>query len=182
MPSIIDNFASTAQTSGWSNVSNLIGDNTGIATSNTPGGSFKLQVSSLALGLIPSTATIVGLKLIIIAKEVGGDATISLQPFISAGSSDPTGTLTPQQLTTSFSGYIIGAVDDTLGLTDFTPLNFQNLEVVYSKDNGTNTIQIQKSSTGGAPTWQIFYTLPFSNKVYNTSGKFSITSGKVSIT
>ena len=177
MPSISSKFTNTLSVSNFTNLDNLLNDGTGDATfTNNADATLRAFPPSEGPNLIPSTATLVGIQFFVTLTPSAGSLNFVFTPKKGAGTDgDPeTGTYSGAQ-TKSFGG-----TSELFGLT-FSNVNDMTsfrLRLQFTSVSGTATLN--NSSNQLRPTFH--YTLPFSNKVYNTSGKFSITSGKVSIT
>jgi hypothetical protein len=181
MPSYVMGFTNTVSSANWDGVSNLLGEETGIATSDNLSAQFTIRVDTTNTGMIPSDATITGLEIRYDARRGGGSSVaLTVQARLGAA----VGNSEVNALTPNYTGFTIGDPNNLLGLS-VTPSNYHNLTArwtVSALNGGGASAQIQKFSATGVPNYTIHYTLPYSNKIYNTSGKLSITSGKVSLT
>ena len=181
MPSVSSRFTSFVGTpSNITNADALLVDGNSSNCNFTGGAEFQLNnfPSGVGPNAIPSTATLTGIEnRIIISSLSSATLTITVKPKFGATQ------FGDNQLYTFSSpgGVIKGGTNDDMGLpsANFTPSGIGTLrfEVTASSFSGTSTLQKLASFV---PI--VHYTLPHSNKVYNTSGKVSITSGKVSIT
>lgn len=180
MPNVSSRFTSFVGTpSNITNADALLVDGNSFNCNFTGGAEFELNnfPSGVGPNAIPSTATLTGIQNTIVISSLSSGLTITVKPKFGASQfgSDQVYTFS------SPGGIIKGGSTDDMGLpsANFTPSGIQTLrfEVTVSSFSGTSTLQKLNSFL---PI--IHYTLPHSNKVYNTSGKVSITSGKVSIT
>jgi len=175
MLSVSSKFTNTLSVSNFTNLDNLLNGGAGSATfTSNADGTLRAFPSGEGPNLIPSTATLRGIKFLVSVSPSSGNIgfTFTPQKGATAGNAE-SGTYTSAQTK------IFGGDDELFGLT-FSNVNdiaAFRLRLQFSTVSGTATLN---GTPGINP--QFFYTLPFSNKVYNTSGKFSITSGKVSIT
>ena len=173
MPSVSSRFNNTLSVSNFSNIDNVLVDGAGSAT-------FTANAECTFLGFpsgvgptaIPDTATITGIKYFVGVTPSSGNVsfTFTAKKGASQTGDDETGVYTISQ--TQF----FGGENDLLGLTIATPNDAASFRLVVQFGTVTGTAVL------GSVLAQFHYTLPFSNKIYNTSGKLSITSGKVSLT
>ena len=180
MPQVSSRFTNFVGTpSNITNSDSLLVGGSNLNCNFTAGAEFQLRTFPLGVGpnAIPSTATLTGIRNTIVISSLSSGLTITVKPKFGASQFGDN-----QVYTFSSPGGIIkGGTNDDMGLpsANFTPSGIGTLrfEVTVSSFSGTSTLQKLNSFL---PI--IHYTLPHSNKVYNTSGKVSITSGKVSIT
>jgi hypothetical protein len=181
MGSVTSRFTSTIGTvSGITNVDNFLVDGDNTNPTITSGATFTLRgfPSNVGPNSIPLTATMVGIQFRIIVTSLSDTGlTVTCVPKIGASIN---GSIPPHNFT-SAGGVIFGGTTNDLNIpsANFTPTQMSNFRIQTTFNSFSGTTTLQKLS---AFTPIFSYTLPFSNKVYNTSGKFSITSGKVSIT
>ena len=176
MLSVSSKFTNTLSVSNFTNFDNLLNGGAGSATfTSNADGTLRAFPSGEGPNLIPSTATLRGIKFFVSVSPSSGNIGFTFTPKKGAGTNGTaqTGTYTAAQ------SKIFGGDDELFGLTfsNVNDITSFRLRLQFSTVSGTATLS---GIPGINP--QFFYTLPFSNKVYNTSGKFSITSGKVSIT
>ena len=177
MPSVFSKFTDTLSVSNFTNLDNLLDGGTGDATfTNNADGTFRSFPSNEGPNAIPSTATLVGIQFFVSVTPGAGslDFTFTPKKGASTNGNAQTGTYSGAQTKT------FGGTSELFGLTfsSIGDIAAFRLRLQFTSVSGTATLN--SSINQLRPTFH--YTLPFSNKVYNTSGKFSITSGKVSIT
>ena len=176
MPSISSKFTDTLSVSNFTNLDNLLNDGTGDATfTNNADGTFRSFPSNEGPNAIPSTATLVGIQFFVSVTPGAGslDFTFTPQKGVTAGNADTVTYSGAQTKNFGGSSELFGLTFSSIGdIAAFRlRLQFTSVSGTATLNSGINVLK---------PTFH--YTLPFSNKVYNTSGKVSITSGKVSIT
>jgi hypothetical protein len=177
MPNVFSKFNNTLSVSNFTNLDNLLEGGTGDATfTNNADGTFQGFSTNTGPNLIPTTATLVGIQFFVSVTPSAGSLNFTFTPKKGASTSGNAqiGTYSGAQTK------IFGGSSELFGLT-FSNINdiaAFRLRLEFTSVTGTATLN--SSTNQLRPVFH--YTLPFSNKVYNTSGKFSITSGKVSIT
>ena len=171
MPSYSKLFESVDSNSGWDGAANIIEGGTGTCTGGFNGLTLVLD-AGYDSNSFPTNATFTGVRILVTASTTGAvSSNMTITPKIGGVS----GTATPIQPNAGGS-FPIGGDGNLLGLTlNTAALPFLKVEYTLNTANSTTTVI-------SATSIRIYYTLPFSNKVYNTSGKLSITSGKVSLT
>ena len=174
-------FNDTISVTGWSGTDNLLEGAAGTAASSTAGDNFQLRLPNLPTALTGLGATIVGIRYTFTAAVSAGSIIVYTTPKVGASIS---GTQQSATITsTTGQSFFKGSSSNLLGLsdTDLTPSSLSNFRILVTTGNpGGNTLNLIGTST--VPNIIFYYTLPYSNKVYNTSGKLEITSGAVSIT
>jgi hypothetical protein len=171
MPSYSKLFESVISNNAWDNPSGLLPDGTGVCDAEF-NGSIMVLDAGYDSNSFPTNATFTGIRITVTASTISTQSTLKITPKIGATAGDTT-TINPS--TNNFT-FLIGGSSNLLGLT-LTPSSFPFLRVEYNLTDANSTItQISATSI------RVYYTLPFSNRIYNTSGKLSITSGKVSLT
>ena len=171
MPSYSKKFESVLSNSGWDGASNIIEGGTGTCTAGFNGLILVLD-AGYDSNSFPANATFTGIRIAVTTSTSNSNAsTLKITPQIGANS----GTVTTINPNVGFTA-LIGNSSNLLGLT----LNTAALP--YLRVKYTLTIANSTTTTISFTNIQIYYTLPFSNKLYNTGGKLSITSGKVSLT
>ena len=171
MPSYSKSFESVLSNNGWDGAANIIEGGTGTCT-----GGFNGLILVLDAGYdsnsFPTNATFTGVTITVSASTTGAvSSNMTITPQIGGVS----GTATPIQPNAGNS-FQIGGDDNLLNLTlNTSALPFLRVKYTLNIANSTTTVI-------SATSIKVHYTLPFSNKIYNTSGKLSITSGKVSLT
>jgi len=158
-----------------SGAENLIGTNTGNCDIGATNAIVDLD-PEFGNNSFPTGATFTDIKVTFTAQTLtSAQSTLKVIPRIGSTSS-------------GFQNFQINAPQSFItsqGLFGLSPtvnsIQFLTVRFQLTVPNSTTT-RISKSFSTGTPKIAISYTLPFSNKVYNTGGKLSITSGKVSIT
>ena len=173
-------FTGVVSVVGWTGTENLLEGAEGNASTLTTNDEFQLRLPNLPCSIV-SDATIVGIRYTFTVKVNSGSITIYTTPKVGATIS---GNLQSTTVTsTTGQSFFKGSSSNLLGLSSsqLTPSTLNNFRIkVQAGTTGGNALSITGTST--VPNIIFYYTLPYSNQVYNTSGKLSITSGKVSIT
>ena len=175
MPSYSKGYDSVVTSPLGSGAENLIGTNTGNCDIGGTNAIVELD-PEFDNNSFPTGATFTDIKILFTAQTLTSAAsTLKVIPRIGATSS-------------GFQNFQINApqtLQTNQGLFGLSPtvnsIQFLTVRFQLTVPNSTTT-RISKPIPGGSPLIQISYTLPFSNKLYNTGGKLSITSGKVSLT
>jgi len=177
MPSVFSKFTDTLSVSNFTNLDNLLNGGTGDATfTDNADGILRSFPSGEGPNSIPSTATLVGIQFFVSATPGAGSFSFTFTPQKGATTSGnaQTGQYTGAQTK------LFGGSSELFGLTFSSIGDIAAFRLRLQFTSVTGTATLNSGTNQLRPTFH--YTLPFSNKVYNTSGKFSITSGKVSIT
>ncbi len=171
MPSYSKNFESVLSNNGWDGASNILEGGTGSCTGDANGLILVLD-AGYDSNSFPANSTFTGIRITIsTSTTTASQSTLQITPQIGATSGNVT-TINPN----AGNSFLIGDSDDLLGLSlSSAALPFLRVKYTLTIANSTTTVI-------SATSIQVYYTLPFSNKLYNTGGKLSITSGKVSIT
>ena len=171
MPNYQKSFESVISSTFFDGAANIVEGGTGTATAEFDGSNMTLD-AGYDSNSFPSNVTFTGIEITISGNTTGTNASIlQITPQIGATS----GTTTNKSINAN-STYIVGGSSSLLGLTlNSSALPFLRVKYNLFDANSTTTVI-------SATTIIIHYTLPFSNKLYNTGGKLSITSGKVSLT
>ena len=182
MATFTKGYVSVASQPVGAGAENLIGTNTGNCDI---GGSFDVIELDPGFGNsdFPTGATFTSIQVALTAQTLtSATSTLRVTPRLGSISNDS------DDLDINAPGSYL--TDINKGLFGLSPtvnsIQFLTIRFTLITPNSTTT-RITKSvenitASGGTPNITISYTLPFSNKVYNTGGKLSITSGKVSIT
>ena len=177
MPSYTKGFDSVVTQPLGSGAENLIGTNTGNCDIGATNAIVELD-PEFDSNSFPTGTTFTSIQVLLTAQTLtSAESTLRITPRVGAISSG----FQDIDINAPFS-YITSANNGLFGLS-LTTTNIQFLTIRFTlvTPNSTTT-RITKSFPTTTPKIQINYTLPFSNKLYNTGGKLSITSGKVSLT
>ena len=175
MADFIKGYDSVVTAPIGSGAENLIGTNTGICDIAATNAIVELD-PEFSNNLFPTGTTFTAIQVTFTAQTTtSATSTLRVTPKIGAISS-------------GHQDFDINAGSSFVtnqGLFGLSPtvnsMQFLTVQFKLITPNSTTT-RIIKSFAGGTPKIKISYTLPFSNKVYNTSGALEITSGKTSIT
>ena len=176
MPNVFSKFTDTLSVSNFTDLDNLLDGGSGDATfTNNADGTLRSFPSKKGPNIFPSTATLVGIQFFVTVTPASGNINFTFTPQkgVTAGTAQ-NGTYTGAQ-TKNFGG-----TSELFGLTFNSINDIAAFRIRLEFSSVTGTATLNNSSNVLRPVFH--YTLPFSNKVYQTGGNFKMLSGKVSIT